>query len=148
MLTCHWVHFTHDHALWDVVAFVCLGAVCERLSRARFVGAIVASSVGISAAVWFVQPELASYRGLSGVDSALFGLLAAMLIRDALRRRDRVQLGVVVGGLLLFAAKVAYEAATGGAVFTADLGAGVVAVPLAHVVGAAVGAAVGGWRRS
>jgi hypothetical protein len=47
---------------------------------------------------------------------------------------------------MLFAAKLAFEAITGGAVFANDMGDNVVAVPVAHLAGALVGV-IGGLQQ-
>ena len=101
----------------------------------------------MSAAFWFALPDLAAYRGLSGVDCALGGLLAGSLLRTALED-GRLRGAAVAAGIATFlAGKIAWEVGTGGTLFVPSMGAGVVAVPLAHAVGGAVGALIGSWPR-
>jgi hypothetical protein len=108
-------------------------------SRRRFAACVLGSALAISAAVFFLLPEIDRYGGLSGVDCALFALLGAELWREQ-RRTDRRGLAVALGVAL--ALKVGFEWLTGGTVFVADLGASIVPVPAAHVAGAAVGLTV------
>ena len=132
-LSGHLTHFESNHLVWDVGVLLLLGWGAEQESRRRFIRTVLWSATAISAAVWCWQPHLTQYRGLSGVDSALFGLTAGSL----LRRRNRA--GVVLGfvALLAIGGKSVLELATGSTVFAA--GAGYIPVPLAHVVGLAVG---------
>lgn len=149
-VTCHWTHWPGDHwpgdhLLWDLVVFVLLVALSWRFGRARTLGALASAAFLIPLALWLLAPELERYRGLSGLDSALFVLLAAGLIRRELvtgRRRTVALLGAL---LLAFAAKVVLEAATGRALFV-DASAAFVPVPLAHLVGGLCGAAAAASR--
>ena len=131
-LTGHLTHFEANHLAWDVGALLLLGTAAERESRRRLVWTLLASASAISAAVWWWQPQFVQYRGLSGLDSALFGLVAG-----ALFRQGRCA-SALVGSLALFgiAGKSAIELATGSPVFAAGTYA---PVPLAHLVGLAAG---------
>lgn len=139
LLTCHMTHFTAGVLLWDVAALVCLGAVCEIRNRKSFVISLGAAAILIPAAVLFFQPGLSSYRGLSGIASALFGLLAVFLLREGARERDGWRVALAAIFFLLFLGKVAFETASGLPVFASDYGGSVEPVPLAHAVGLCVG---------
>lgn len=153
LASCHWVHFTSRHILWDVLTLLCLGAFCEMGNRRKFLTAVVASTLLIPAAVWALAPGLRYYRGLSGIDSAAFALLTIFYLQNALQQGSRGRAALVLGVLLLFLGKSGYEVMIGEALFAGDLGPGVVPVPLAHVTGAVTGAVVGAigsrerWRR-
>lgn len=140
VVTCHWTHWSADHLLWDLGAFVVLTALCWRLGRARTLAAIAAAALLIPLALWLVTPDLARYRGLSGLDSALFVLLAAGLLRREAVAGRRRTVKLAAGLLAVFAAKVLFEAATGTTLFV-DASAAFVPVPLAHLVGGVCGAA-------
>jgi len=142
LLTGHWVHWSSNHLAWDVGTFVVLGAACEVRSRRRFAACVLGSGLAISAAVFFLLPELSQYGGLSGIDCALFALLGTELWREHRRAEGRAAAGLAVALCAALALKVGYECWTGGTVFVADLGASIVPVPAAHVAGAAVGLAV------
>jgi len=80
--TCHLTHWNLDHLLWDTFALGVLGVMCERRSRSRWLVCLIASAVAIPLAVLVLQPEMATYRGLSGLDTALFTLLAVGMLRE------------------------------------------------------------------
>jgi rhomboid family GlyGly-CTERM serine protease len=141
-VTGHWMHWSLDHLLWDVGMLVLTAALCWRLGRGRTLAALGASAVAIPAALWFLSPDLERYRGLSGLDAALFVLLAAGLLRRELAAGRRRSVPLLAGLLLGFAGKVAYEAVTGATLFV-DPGADFVPVPLAHLVGGVCGWAAG-----
>jgi rhomboid family GlyGly-CTERM serine protease len=143
----HWAHWSADHLLWDAATFAALGMLAEVRSRTRFLLCAAASSVAITAGLWFLRPDVELYRGLSGIDSALFVLVAAGLLRDALSTR-RPLIGLAAGAALAgFAMKAAWELSTGTAVFVNDASAGFESLPLAHALGAGVGLPLGLWRR-
>src|SRR4051794_31329612 len=63
--TGHLVHWNVDHLIWDLLVFAVLGAICERRGRTRLVVTLSVAAVLISAAAWWLLPQIASYRGLS-----------------------------------------------------------------------------------
>ncbi len=141
LVTGHWTHASLEHLVWDVLSFLLLGALCERNCRRRFAITVGASVATISASVWIFQPDLAFYRGLSGLDSALFALLAVSMLREKITSRSRFGVVAIAALLAAFAAKVGYEFVSGTTLFVSHTG--FVPVPLAHAVGGAVGVLVG-----
>lgn len=137
IVTGHLAHWSTDHALWDIATFAALGAVAERRGRGRFLGCVGATALLVTAGVALLQPELTAYRGLSGIDSALFVLVFGLLWRDARCERDAKHAAVLAVALAAFALKVAWEAMTGATVFTSA--AQFTPVPLAHAIGGVVG---------
>ncbi len=123
IVTCHFTHFTYEQLAWDALAFLALGIACERQGSSVFRATLLASVVLIPLAVLAFDPRIDTYRGLSGIDSALFALLIVST--------RNVVLGV------LFVAKIAFELMTGSAVFAGDEFA---VVPVAHIAGAIIGA--------
>ena len=146
--TGHLVHFGVDHLTWDVTALLLLGVMAESENRRTFALTLAAAAFVISAGVWAWQPQLETYRGLSGLDSALFGLVCARLVADG--RRACHGFSIAVGGLALagFALKCGAELTTGTTVFAHNSGAGYVPVPLAHLIGAVVGLVAAAVERS
>lgn len=138
-ITGHVTHWNADHLLWDALMFAVLGALVERTSRRAFLATCALSAAAISATLWFCQPGLELYRGLSGVDSALFVFQAGWLVCESLRERRRAAAILPTVALAGFAAKIGYELVTGATLFVDSAAAGFAPLPLAHVIGAAVG---------
>ncbi len=138
LVTGHWAHWGTDHLTWDLVVFTVFGALIERRSRRGFAAVVGGAAAAISVALWFAAPQFQFYRGLSGIDSALFAAFFAQLLRDAWRERSLLEAIVPVLALLGFVGKSVYELATGATLFVAPSSA-FTAVPLAHLVGALVG---------
>jgi len=134
VFTCHFVHWSADHALWDFTAFVILLAMCLGRDVRRTILTIALSSLAIPVALLALLPSMQTYRGLSGIDSALFGL-AWMLI---LRRLNHGRIGMWMLGAA-FLAKLIFETITGSSIFVDSAAAQFVPVPLAHLVGFAIG---------
>jgi rhomboid family GlyGly-CTERM serine protease len=140
----HLTHWNFDHLLWDVLAFVAAGAIIEGRSRRALSAALGLSALAISTTLWVWQPELASYRGLSGVDSALFTCAAVLLLDEARQHGNRRFAGAIGLALLGFLAKIGYELATGATLFVDSAAAGFTPLPLVHAVGGATGA-IAAW---
>ena len=140
LFTGHAVHWSGEHLLWNLVALLALGAMCERIAPARHAIAVAAAAVAIPLALFAFDPSLQRYRGLSGLASAQFALLVVLVLREAARKSDRgpLVLGTAFG--VAFAGKVSYEAWTQTGLFVDAAGSGFLVVPLAHVVGASCGA--------
>lgn len=159
LVTGHFVHFGWPHLAWDVAAFMLLGIIAEplfgtpqrtgnhrkpsgdRLAHGtRFAGFIVGVSLCLSLAVLWLQPHLARYRGLSGIDSALFGFIAQRLIAQGCNRRYRSLLWLGCLSLIGFGAKCGYELFTGHSAFVGQSPSGLFEpVPLVHGLGLLLG---------
>lgn len=135
LLTGHWTHGSLDHLSWDAVVFAVLGCILAKRSLTTFWWTVTGSAVAISLALFAIEPRWETYRGLSGIDAALFAALAVTLWRETERRPERA---LAAGALLLLGAKILFELATGSALFTAAV-PGHQVVPLAHLVGLATG---------
>jgi hypothetical protein len=91
----HCTHWTLAQLFWDGVVFAALGCLCWSEDRGLFWRTLVASALAVSVAVLWLQPEIGSYRGLSGIDAALFAALTTTATRSLWRRqRFRAALGV------------------------------------------------------
>ena len=141
LVTCHFTHWTHEQLAWDLLAFVVLGLACERRNRRAFQATLLASAVFIPLGVMLFAPHVIAYRGLSGLDSALFALILALELR---RSRSWIVAACAAG----FAAKIAFELYTSSTVFVSDLGAGVAPVPIAHLAGAVIAALIASTMNS
>jgi|GEM_PF-794458 len=135
---CHLLHWSAEHLFWDLAMFCILGGCCERWWPKQYYSAIGLSALLIPLVVILWQPEISSYRGLSGIDTALFSLMATRLGAESLRRSDWSQAVLFATLLASLAAKVAYEFMTGGLLFVSELN--FVPLPVAHLVGGIVGA--------
>lgn len=143
LLTGHLTHWNFDHLCWDAATFLLLGVACVWRSVGRTVAALLGAAVAISASLLLFQPEMATYRGLSGLASALFTLLAAMIWRES-RRTGRWKLSVAaIAAATAFLAKAAYESATGSTLFVDSASADFIPLASAHLIGGAIGAIVG-----
>jgi hypothetical protein len=79
------------------------------------------------------------YRGLSGLDTALFAFVVMHLIGIMKRNEDRtgrILALIVLAGLGL---KITFEAITGEAVFVRNMATDLIVVPLAHIIGVGIG---------
>lgn len=153
LVTCHWTHWSPDHLLWDLAAFVLLAAICESWGpqgRKALLAAVAASALAIPVVLWIAVPAMERYRGLSGIDSALFVLAAVLVFRGEIEPIGRIgRIGRMAAVLAIagFLGKAAWESATGTTLFTDSAGSFVPA-PLAHLVGGVCGLWAGSRSRS
>ena len=143
LLTCQLTHWSWDHLFWDAAALLFLGWVLERQDRRSLLTCLGLSVVLIPAVVHICLPDLATYRGLSGIDSAVFVLLAVTLLRRFRADGDRLWTWACVIMLAGFVGKVGFELVSGGTLFVDSAGSGMLPVPLVHVVGGILGAGCG-----
>ena len=145
VFTCHLAHFTTNHCCWDVAMFAVLGAVCEILNRRRFLVTIGLAAALIALGVLLLMPGLQTYRGLSGLDSALFGMLIGYFASKKGETANGVQLAAWALAIL-FVAKVAIEIVTGTTIFV-EHNASFTPAPLAHLIGVIIGFGVNFFPR-
>ena len=141
LFTAHLAHFGADHLAWDAAALLILGIMTEARDRRAFAATLGLAAFTIGAGVWLWQPQFTSYRGLSGLDSALFGLACARLVADGLRVRHAFSVSLGTLALTGFALKCGAELATGATVFADGGGSAYAPVPFAHLIGLAAGIA-------
>ncbi len=133
-LTCHLTHFSYEQLAWDALVFASLAVASARRNARAFHATLLASAILVPIAVLAFAPHIDTYRGLSGLASAMFALLLTLEWRRLT--------WPVVALAIAFAAKLMFEAVTGGAVFVDDI----VSVPVAHLAGALAGV-IGGLQR-
>ena len=135
ILTCHFTHFSYEQLAWDALAFTALAFACARRDRGAFHTTLLASIVVVPLAVLALAPDIAAYRGLSGIASAMFALLLTL-------ERRRLTWAVALLAVA-FGAKLAFETLGGGTVFVGSMGDDVTPVPVAHLSGALIGVIAG-----
>jgi rhomboid family GlyGly-CTERM serine protease len=139
VVTGHAVHFGFEHFLWDAAVFLVLAVLCWRLGPRRCLVSLAAATLAIPTVLWTLQPGLPTYRGLSGLDSALY-VAGALALGQRLWTEGRRSLAIcALASVAALAAKVAYELASGQTLFVDAASLGFVPVPLAHVTGALAG---------
>jgi rhomboid family GlyGly-CTERM serine protease len=136
LITGHWVHFSASHLFWDLAILIPAGALLERRNPAALRWTILLSPLAISLVLLAFDPTMAIYAGISGVAAGVLVALAAHGLRTEPATR-----WAWLAVLALFGLKVVLETRRGGQPLNPALAAqGVRSVPLAHLVGAAVGA--------
>lgn len=130
------VHWSREHFFLDAGAFLIVGVLYERHLRRSYPWILLASGVAVGCGVLWFRPDMAVYRGLSGVDSGQFA--AAILVECGLAAREPRRWIWVLPVAGVFAFKIFYECLSGQLLFgTESLGAIGVPTPVAHAAGAA-----------
>lgn len=132
LLSAHWVHGDDSHARWDIGALLLLGILFESKLRGRLLLALLAATAAVDAWLWWGEPALNFYCGLSGI---LNGLMILGLLQLWRELRHPVILLIAIGAGL----KILVEMNFGQAVFTRTVWP---SLPQAHAAGFACGAAL------
>ncbi|HEV8579073.1 MAG TPA: rhomboid family intramembrane serine protease [Thermoanaerobaculia bacterium] len=141
LLTGQMLHWTARMAALDLGMLLVLGGWLEMWGDRRSAALALLLGAGSTAlAVHFLSPRLSSYRGSSGLASALFILAALRVVRSA-QGAPRALALLAMG---MFLAKAAWELVTRQTIFAGPLPAGVEVVPLVHLFAGLAGAAAAG----
>jgi len=132
LLTGHLEHLGPSHMVMNVIALSVLAFVLGPLLKPRdWIAVSLSSALAIDAGLYWLNPSIAWYVGLSGV---LHGYWAAASVNGLIRRRPEA---LALTALILV--KLGYETFVGSVPLTGEIAAGPV-VTEAHAFGAAGGA--------
>ena len=138
--TGHLTHYTLSQLIADSGLVALLGLVVQRfISPALLSLSIVIALPLMSLLLFWLLPELASYRGASGLAAMLWLLAGLQMILSARPGSTQFWLGVLF--LMILAGKLIGEAFALFPAFS-DLPAGVVVVWQVHLFGTVIGCAV------
>ena len=125
LVTGHWVHSDLAHAAWDIIALLLFGALFEARLKWRLPLVLLVATVGVDMWLWWGEPALDHYCGLSGI---LNGLLIAGLLYLWRDLRHPLILLTAAGAAL----KIIVEINVGQALFTQTAWP---SVPTVHAAG-------------
>jgi rhomboid family GlyGly-CTERM serine protease len=133
----HLAHHSTSHLLWNLAVFLPAAAWLEHIRPTATRIFIVFAPLFISGWLWFLDPNLQFYAGLSGVTIGVVTLLTILQLRSESSEPRQIWLMA----LILIAAKIAFEFRQPTTAMFAGLPDGIRNVPLAHLAGA-MGAAI------
>jgi rhomboid family GlyGly-CTERM serine protease len=139
LMTCHLVHFSPSHLMWNLAVLGPVGFWCERLRPAQTRWFYGAAAVMIALTLLTLQHGLERYGGLSGIATGLVVLLALIhgaASRAPSNRADRADRWIWRLLLAAVAVKIGIEASQPSPLFARFGEDNVRTVPLAHVAGA------------
>jgi len=125
LITGHWVHSDLAHAAWDITALLLFGALFEARLKWRLPLALLVATVGVDLWLWWGEPALLYYCGLSGI---LNGLLITGLLYLWRDLQHPLILLTAAGAAL----KIIVEINVGQAIFTQTVWP---SVPTVHAAG-------------
>ena len=138
ILSGHFTHWSTNHLFWDLLVFVILGSICEKINKKNYFACLILSTICISMGVLAFLPDMELYRGLSGIDSALFVLLMVEILKRKYKEKSFVWVFFIIFGFLCFIGKLLFEIISGSTIFVESSGV-MVPVPLAHLIGGFAG---------
>lgn len=116
-LTGHVTHFDFQHFFWDCSMFAVLSAICESRYRGGYAMVLLPCMLAVSITLSLACPQIACYRGLSGIDTTLFVWLAIDWVWATMRRGEWVSSAVAGIGIVCLLGKLGYEAYSGQTLF-------------------------------
>ena len=140
VLCCNLLHWSGEHLLWDIAMFFGLGVIAERVIPVPYYVTLLISGIAIPFSIALLQPEVESYRGLSGLDTAMFCLLATTMFGKCYRNYDWLSTAMYALCLIAFVVKLCYEFYFRTTLFVSE--PNFTPLPLAHLIGAACGVIV------
>ena len=105
--------------------------------RIAFISLLALSSIAISATVYIAHPSIQHYRGLSGIDSALFIYFGLDFISTSWKSGERKIAFAGAFLILILAGKTAFEVVSGSCLFVVS--DSFVPLVAAHVAGIIAG---------
>ena len=118
LFTGHFTHWDFSHLFWDLSAFAIAGMVFYKVSQRNLLWSLVGfSAIFISLWVFIFSPEIEIYRGLSGIDTALFAYICLNMIVLAIQNKEKTPLFCSLAMFFLIMAKIAYEVFSGNTLF-------------------------------
>ena len=139
IITGHFCHWNLDHLFWDLSMFLLLGIMLEREERTRILLCLGFCFASIIPAIAIFSPEIQTYRGLSGIDSGLFVLLMTLMSKEAQKSKQYLWSTCCLLGILALMGKTLYEMKTGATLFVDHEAAGMIPIPLSHLLGGVSG---------
>ncbi|MEE9218724.1 MAG: rhombosortase [Acidobacteriota bacterium] len=136
LLSAQSVHWTSRMAIADLGVLLAVGSWVEIRSRRLALVTLITGGLLVGLGLHFLIPNLAHYRGSSGLASALFIVVVLDLASNSSRKWAR-PLAVVT--LCLFVLKLLWELRTGLAIAAGPLLPGVTVVPQVHLLGGLAG---------
>src|SRR5688572_631772 len=82
IVTCNWVHLSGSHLAYDLLAFGVAGALIELRSYRRFGVFCVLAPLVVGFTVFLLEPNLATFGGLSGVATGAIVFLSLHGLRE------------------------------------------------------------------
>jgi membrane associated rhomboid family serine protease len=143
LLACHFVHFSVQHAIWDVLTFALLSSWVERELRPRHALFMVLAIGLVPPFACALTPWVRAYAGLSGLVLGQLALLLASRARDGWLAKGRTRTAGSLTLLALLLVKQVYEFRIGDTSLITMNYRGFSTVPAAHLVSVLLGVGVG-----
>ncbi len=135
LVTGHFTHWSLEHCAWDLLVFCVLSASLEMYSIKTTATLLLLSAFSIGVGM-YLQNNYDIYRGLSGIDSALFVYLCLLGIQKASMGERNLERMCLYGALVLFMGKTLIECCGGYTFFVHTMGDHVQTAPFSHILGA------------
>lgn len=142
MFTCHWVHFSTSHLVYDLMALGIAGWIIETQKLPHFGWLCLLTPWLISAILLLFEPQMKLFGGLSALATTSIVYLALFGLHDAAPWRW-ICLATLVG----IASKIIFEMTTGRILFATTGNIPVTVSVASHISGAMIALLFYGWSK-
>lgn len=143
LLSCHLIHWSFKHLLWDTITFFILGAFSEIVYRKTYQLFLLVAVLVVPVFVSLIRQDITHYAGLSGLVIGQVAMALACRLDAAIQKGDRFYLIVLCMSIVLLLAKQVYECIIGcTTVMTIDY-RNFQSIPEAHIISVIVGLWIG-----
>lgn len=133
LFSCHWVHFTGYHLLYNLVVFVAVGFILEKEYYYQLLFIYFFSALAISTALLVLKPDMIFYGGLSGIAICLIYYCALI------KMNERHWRWICKGLIICLPIKIAIELYSQSSVLPYFGTQPFITMPISHVMGLIVG---------
>lgn len=132
LFSSHWVHFSINHLVYNLLVFVISGWIVERKSYSQFLFLYTLMTFGICLALLLFKPGMIYYGGLSGISCGLIYYCALLKMGEEHWR-------TVCQGIIIFLpVKVAIELYSNASILPYWGHQAFVIMPVSHAMGIAI----------
>jgi rhomboid family GlyGly-CTERM serine protease len=129
----HFAHHSASHLGWNLAVFLPAAIWLERIRPASARWFFAIGPLFISGVLWWLDPDLRFYAGLSGLTMGVLTLLILLHLRKGTGESRQLGWWLL---LVLVGVKIAFEFRQPATALFAGLPEGIRNVPLAHLAGA------------
>lgn len=129
--TGHWVHFSSSHLWWNLAALIPIGTWLETERPGRLLRFSIIAAPLLSLGLFFIEPNLLTYGGLSGLGTGVVTLLGLTLCQN---HGKTTPTGAII--LTLVTLKLGHDIASGTAMLSNFGKPEIRPASIAHLLGA------------
>jgi len=136
LITAHYTHWNVEHLIYDTGMFILFGFLTLKINEKIFYIILFLVPLFASLIILIFKPYMMCYRGISGIDTALFTFTVLFFALKSLKNNEYKTFLFCFLAISALTLKTFYESLTGSAFFVSS---GFTLEPFTHLTGIVVG---------